>query len=117
MKLILSTHNLKLTRAIENHIVSRIEKLEHLDCYALNARVILDHDNSKPTERQFKCTIRLSRPGPDLFAEDFQSDLYAAIDLVTKKMEQQIRKSHSKFKARKHTDASRSKRQRQERAV
>ena len=53
-------------------------------------------------------------PGPDLFAEDTESDLYPAIDLVAKKIEQQIRKRHNKYKARKHGEASQSKRRRQE---
>ncbi len=114
MKLILSTHNVTLTKAIEEHIVTRIEKLEHMDHYAINARVILEHDQLKATERQFTCSMRLSIPGPDLFAEDSESDLYAAIDLVTKKIEQQLRKRHNKFKAKNHSVASRSKRTRQE---
>jgi putative sigma-54 modulation protein len=58
--------------------------------------------------------VRLAVPGPDLFAEDSESDLYAAIDLVVKKIEQQIRKRQSKYKARKHTEASAIKRKRQE---
>ncbi len=57
---------------------------------------------SKALERQFSCSIRLAVPGPDLFAEDRESDLYAAIDLVAKKIEQQLRKRHNKYKARKH---------------
>ncbi len=114
MKLILSTHNVTLTKAIEDHIISRIEKLEHLDRFVVDARVTLEHDNTKATDRQFNCSIRLAMRGPDLFAEDSQSDLYTAIDLVTKKIEQQIRKRHNKHKARKHTEASRRKRQRQE---
>ena len=56
-------------------------------------------------------------PGPDLFAEDAETDLYAAIDLVAKKIEQQIRKRHSKYKARKHSEASSSKRRRQEAGI
>jgi putative sigma-54 modulation protein len=114
MKLILTTHNVTLTKAIEDHILTRIDKLEHIDRFAINARVTLDHDDTKAPERQFKCTMRLRVPGPDLFAEDFEADLYAAIDVVTKKIEQQIRKRHNKYKARKHTDASRTKRRRQE---
>jgi putative sigma-54 modulation protein len=114
MNMILSTHNLTLTKAIEDHIVSRIGKLEHLNRYAINARVTLEHDQTKAPERQFSCSMRLSLPGPDLFAEDVESDLYAAIDLVAKKIEQQIRKRHNKYKARKHKVASRSKRSRQE---
>jgi ribosomal subunit interface protein len=49
-----------------------------------------------------------------LFAEDRESDLYLAIDRVAKKIEQQIRKRHSKRKAAKHKVAARSKSTRQE---
>lgn len=114
MKLIISPHNLTLTRAIEDHIVNRIEQLEHLDQQAVDARVILEHNTSKATDKNFKCSIRLAVPGPDLYAEDSETDLYSAIDLVAKKIEQQIRKRHNKYKARKHSEASRSKRKRQE---
>ena len=114
MKLILSTHNVTLTKAIEEHIITRLTKLEHLDPFVIDARVVLEHDTTKTTERQFKCSVRLSVRGPDLYAVDAQGDLYAAIDIVTKKIQQQIRKRHSKHKARKHTDAARTKRRRQE---
>jgi len=114
MKLILSTHNVTLTKAIEEHILTRIDKLEHFDRFAVNARVTLEHDNTKAPDKQFSCSLRLAVRGPDLFAEDSESDLYAAIDLVSKKIEQQIRKRHNKTKARRHTDAARSKLRRQE---
>ena len=114
MKLILSTHNLTLTKAIEDHIIARLTKLDHLDPFLIDARVVLEHDKTKAKERQFKCSVRLSVRGPDLFAEDAESDLYTAMDLVTKKIQQQIRKRHSKHKARKQTEAARTKRRRQE---
>jgi putative sigma-54 modulation protein len=117
MNLILSTHNVTLTKAIEDHIMSRIEKLEHLNRYAINARVTLERDQTKAPERQFSCSMRLSLPGPDLFAEDVESDLYTAIDIVAKKIEQQIRKRQNKRKARKHKDGARTKRTRQEAEV
>lgn len=114
MKFILSTHNVTLTKAIEDHILARINQLEHLDRFAIDARVILEHDTTKATDRQFKCSMRLAMPGPDLYAEDWETDLYAAIDIVAKKIEQQIRKRHNKYKARRHSEASRTKRKRQE---
>ena len=58
MKLILSTHNVTLTKSIEDHILSRIDKLEHLDRFAINARVTLEHDTTKTSDRQFKCSMR-----------------------------------------------------------
>jgi putative sigma-54 modulation protein len=117
MKLILSTHNVTLTKAIEDHVLGRLDKLEHLDHRAVDARVTLEHDHTRAPERQFSCSVRLAVRGPDLFAEARESDLYAAIDLVAKKIEQQIRTRQSKFKARKHKVAARSKRSRQESAI
>ncbi len=117
MNMILTTHNVTLTKAIEDHIMSRVEKLERLHQYTTSARVTLEHDAAKAPERQFSCAIRLSLPGPDLFAEDVEGDLYAAIDLVSKKLEQQIRKRHNKYKARKHKTPARGKQTRQEKEM
>jgi putative sigma-54 modulation protein len=117
MKLILSTHNVTLTKAIEEHVLDKLDKLDRLDHRAVDARVTLEHDHTRIPERQFSCSIRLAVRGPDLFAEDREDDLYAAIDMVIKKIEQQIRKRQNKHKARKHKVAARSKRTRQEAAI
>ena len=117
MKLVLNTHNMTLTKAIEDHIREKIDKLEHMDRFAIDARVSIEHDHTKMPERQFSCSVRLTVPGPDFFAEDSQSDLYTAIDMVMKKIEQQIRKRQNKFKARKHSEAAQSKMKRQEEAL
>lgn len=114
MKFILTTHNLDLTQGIEDRILDKIEKLEHLDRWLIDARVTLVHDQTKALERQFVCSVRLGVRGPDLFAQDARGDLYAAIDQVFKKIEQQIRKRHNKRKAAKHSEPSRLKRSRQE---
>ena len=106
MKRILSTHNVTLTKAIEDHVFAKLDKLEHLEPRIVESRVTLEHDHTRVPERQFSCSIRLGVRGPDLFAEDHESDLYASIDIVVKKVEQQIRKRHSKVKARKHKDAA-----------
>ena len=45
-------------------------------------------------------------PGQNLVARDAESDLYAAIDLVTKKIQAQLRKRHNKFKSRNHKVAA-----------
>jgi putative sigma-54 modulation protein len=117
MKLIIIPHNVTLTKAIEDHIVAKIEKLDHFDKRAIDARVILEHDNNRAPEKQFSCSIRLGVRGPDLFAEDREEDLYAAIDLVCKKIEGQIRKRHSKAKAKHHGEASKTKHKLKERGL
>jgi putative sigma-54 modulation protein len=114
MKLILSTHNITLTKAIEDHIVAKLDKLDSMDQRIVDARVTLEHDHTRVPEKQFSCSIRLGVRGPDLFAKDIESDLYAAMDAVVKKIEQQIRKRHSKVKAKKHKVGARTKHTRQE---
>jgi putative sigma-54 modulation protein len=114
MKLILSTHNLTLTKAIEDHILAKLDQLEHFNRWAVDARVTLEHDKTRAPQKAFCCSLRLCVRGPDLFAEDRESDLYAAIDKVAKKIEQQIRKRHNKNKALKHKGGARSKRTRQD---
>lgn len=113
MKLVLSTHNLTLTEAIENHIVKKVQKLEKLHHRAVDVRVTLEHNQTRAPERQFTVNMRLGVRGPDLFAEHTDGDLYAAVDKVVKKLEQQIRERHSKAKARKHKQAVRHKERRQ----
>jgi putative sigma-54 modulation protein len=112
MKLILSTHNVTLTKSIEDHILAKIDKLEHFDRWTIDARVTIEHDDTRDPAKAFGCSMRIGVRGPDLFAEDHEADLYAAIDAVSKKIEQQIRKRHSKHKAKKHTEAARSKERR-----
>lgn len=114
MKLILSTHNVTLTKAIEDHIIAKLDKLDHMDQRIVAARVTLEHDHTRVPEKQFSCSVRLGVRGPDLFAKDIESDLYAAMDVVVKKIEQQIRKRHNKVKAKKHKVGARTKKTRQE---
>jgi len=109
MKLVLSAHNIKVTQGIEDHIIDRLDRMEHLDKDVIDARVTIEHDTTKTVEKKFKCAMRLSVRGRDLFAEDIENDLYAAIDLVAKKLEQQIRKRHDRTKGRKHSEAARTK--------
>jgi len=44
---------------------------------------------------KYKCSMHLLLKGKDIYAEDIEKDLYIAIDLVTKKIQQQLRKQHN----------------------
>jgi len=115
MKLILSTHNVTLTESIEQHVLARLDKLEHFDQRVVDARITLEHDHTRVPEKQFHCSMRLAVRGPDLFAKAAENDLYIAIDTVTKKIQHQIRTRHSKTKAVKHKVAAKLKRARNSR--
>ncbi|HNQ72430.1 MAG TPA: ribosome-associated translation inhibitor RaiA [Verrucomicrobiota bacterium] len=117
MKLIIIPHNVTLTAAIEKHVVAKIEKLEHFARRIIDARVTLEHDHTRAPAKQFGCSVRIGVRGPDLFAQDRQADLYAAINLAVKKIEGQFRKRQGKVKTRHHIQASKSKQKLKERGL
>ena len=113
MKLILDSHNVEVTEAIKAHVSVCVQKLEHMNQRALEARVNLERDHVGLPENKFKCTMHIYFKGTDMFAEDHESDLYIAIDLVTKKIQQQLRKRHNKIITRHHAWGAKAKRARQ----
>lgn len=110
MKLVLSTHKVTLSSALKSHVRHCIEKLDHQETHALKAFVNLERDHTGGSDRKYACTMKIALPGQNVVARDSESDLYAAIDLVTKKIQSQLRKRHNKFKAKNHKQAATAKR-------
>jgi putative sigma-54 modulation protein len=95
MKIIIDSHNIHVTEAIETHVNTCIQKLEHMNQKTLEARVHLDRDHAGQALKKYKCSMHILLKGKDVFAEDSEKDLYVAIDLATKKTQQQLRKQHN----------------------
>jgi len=101
MQIHLSPRHLTLTAAIHAHVAEKLEHLETLTDKILAAHVVLLHDETKTKKHTVK--VHLAIPGPDLHAEDTEDDLYMAIDKVTDKLAQQLRKHKTKTtKAKQH---------------
>jgi putative sigma-54 modulation protein len=81
-----------LTAGIHEAVAVQMGQLEQLGAEILAAHVVLmANDTVKPKSR-FTVKVHLAVSGPDIFAEDSESDLYAAIDLVAAKLARQLRK-------------------------
>ena len=98
MKIIITSHNLKASEAIEAHVHKQLDKLDRFISDVLVARVNLENDTSK-AHTPHKCMVRLEIPGADMIAEDSQADMYTAIDNVAQKLSQQAKKRQNKAKA------------------
>ena len=109
MDLVLESHNVEATDAIKEHVQFCIDKIEHMNQRAVEARVHLERDHVGLPTNKFKCAIHLYFKGADFFAEDYENDLYASIDLVTKKIQSQLRKRHNKIITRHQSGASKAK--------
>lgn len=87
--------NLEVTEAIRDYVVSKLEKIEKYFQaeQELHARVNL----KVYREKTAKVEVTIPLGSITLRAEDVSQDMYGSIDLVTDKIERQIRKNKTKI--------------------
>ena len=86
--------NVEVTESIRDYVIKRISKLEKFfeDNVEANAHVNLKVYPNKT----FKVEVTIPLPYLTLRAEETSSDMYGSIDLVTDKLERQIRRYKTK---------------------
>ena len=87
--------NLEVTEALRDYVVSKLEKIEKYfqADQELDARVNL----KVYREKTAKVEVTIPLGSITLRAEDVSLDMYGSIDLVTDKIERQIRKNKTKI--------------------
>ena len=87
--------NLEVTEALRDYVVSKLEKIEKYfqADQELDARVNL----KVYREKTAKVEVTIPLGSITLRAEDVSQDMYVSIDLVTDKIERQIRKNKTKI--------------------
>ncbi len=86
--------NIEVTQAIRDYVEKRISKLEK---YFEKDMKNTAHVNLKVyPDKQAKVEVTIALPYLTLRADEMSNDLYASVDLVTDKLERQIRKYKTK---------------------
>jgi putative sigma-54 modulation protein len=93
MQMVISGHHVELTEALKEYVQTKLEKVERHFDNITSMKVILSIDK---LIQKAEATIQI--PGADLFANAESSDMYAAIDLLTDKLDRQILKHKEKIK-------------------
>ena len=101
MQINISGHHLEITDALRDYVEEKFDRLERHFDRIIAVQVILQVEKLKQ-----KAEAALHVAGREVVANAEHGDMYAAIDLVTKKVQAQLRKRHSKFKARNHKQAA-----------
>ncbi len=98
--------NLEVTEAIRDYVVSKLEKIEKYfqTDQELDARVNL----KVYREKTAKVEVTIPLGSITLRAEDVSQDMYGSIDLVTDKIERQIRKNKTKIERKNRNKISKS---------
>lgn len=97
MNLQLSGHHLQITPAIRDYVSGKLERITHHFDHVIDVSVILSVE-----KLQHKCEATVHVRGKDIHCEASASDMYAAIDQLTDKLDRTVLKHKEKNLAHRH---------------
>ena len=92
-------HDVKASQRLEELANEKVNKLEDKYDFIVRADVFFKAENTSEHNSGKVCKIRLSLPGPRLFAESSRSSFEAAIAEAAEELEIQLRKRKGKMRA------------------
>jgi len=92
MQINIAGHHIELTNSLRDYVESKLEKLERHFDQVVDVNVILSVEKLR---QKAEATVHLS--GTNVFAEDTQEDMYAAIDGLIDKLDRQVKKHKEKM--------------------
>lgn len=92
MQINLTGHHVDLTDSLRDYVESKLEKLERHFDQVVDVQVILSVEKLR---QKAEATVHLS--GNNLYADDTQEDMYAAIDGLIDKLDRQVVKHKEKI--------------------
>jgi putative sigma-54 modulation protein len=101
MNIIIKGRHMSVTEPIHTYAEEKIGRVAKiLDHEAMNADVELYVEKNPSIENNQVAEVTVWTKGPVIRAKEAATDMYAAIDLVSEKLEQQFRKFKGKLKDR-----------------
>ena len=94
MQVSLSGHHVEITDSMRNYVHEKIDRLERHFDQALDIRIVLTVEKLR---HKAEATLHVS--GSNLYADDVQEDMYAAIDGLVDKLDRQGKKHKEKLKS------------------
>lgn len=107
MSLRISGHHLEVTPAIEGYVSDKFARISRHFDQVSSIKVLLSIENEREKDRRQKAECNIHVKGHDFFAETTHADLYAAIDLLVDKIDQQVAKHKTKVQNHHHAAAKR----------
>jgi putative sigma-54 modulation protein len=93
-------HGVKASNRLEIMAAQRLEKLLDKYDFIVRADVFFKTENTSSPDTGMICNIRLSSPGPRLFAEASHASFEQSIAEATDDLKRQLEKRKAKMKAR-----------------
>lgn len=94
MNLTVTGHHVDVTSSMRNYVTEKMERLQRHTDKVFGVHVILTVEKMR---KKAEATIQLA--GTKLYADTTEPDMYAAIDLLTDKLDRQLIRHKEKLKA------------------
>ncbi|TMM57267.1 HPF/RaiA family ribosome-associated protein [Maribacter algarum] len=91
-------HSVKASNRLEIFAADKLEKLLNKYDFVVRADVFLKTENTSQPDTGMICGIRLSTPGPRLFAESSNGNFEASIAESVIELERQLHRRKAKMK-------------------
>ena len=91
-------HNVKASNRLEIMAAKKIDKLFDKYDFLVRADVFFKTENTSEADTGMLCNIRLSLPGPRMFAESSNASFEASIAESITELERQLEKRKAKMK-------------------
>ncbi len=102
MQIDLTGHHVEITDSLRGYAQEKLARIERYFDSVMHVRVVLSVEKLR-----HKAEAAIHVAGGDIFAEAVEEDMYAAIDILSDKIERQIKKYKEKLTAKHRTDKTR----------
>ncbi|MAZ28465.1 MAG: ribosomal subunit interface protein [Cytophagaceae bacterium] len=92
-------HNVEASAALETFVREKVDKLVNKYDFIVRADVFFKLENTSSDETGKKTGIRLSAPGPRLFAESSNKTFHESAAEAARELDTQLRKRKDKMKS------------------
>jgi putative sigma-54 modulation protein len=107
MNLTISGHHLEVTPALREYVLTKLDRVtRHFD-QVVDINVLLSVEKLKEKERRQRAEVTLHVKGKDIFVENAQEDLYAAIDQVMDMLDRQVCRHKDRLQDHHHVSVKR----------
>lgn len=93
MQIEISGQNVEVTQALRAYVTEKLERLERHFGNLISAHVVLRLER---IEHTVEATVSVGGRTNDIHADAMAEDMYAAIDLLTDKLDRQVRRHKDK---------------------
>jgi len=96
MKIDIKAVKFELDTKTRDYAADKIGRLEKYYKNIVKASILLGKEDGDTANVRYDAKVKVEGPGQDIFAEDFDKDIFTAIDKVERKIKEQLTRTKGK---------------------